>query len=177
MIDSVKPIFECRNCFKRAARFWNKVLHLYVHRSIWKLLLFEWRLICKAEFGRLLDLFRVAWFGNLSRLNDARFVMSNFDSINAPYKFGYVSLRSNQAVTCQKSPKFHTNLSNSEMAFPCKSIQIKVSVFSQGRTSNTCLPWDPSSRACLQATFLDICFTWGVWKVSQVYTDCFYQVS
>ena len=37
-------------------------------------------------------------------------------------KFGYVSLHSNQAVTCQRSPKLHTNVSNSEMASP-KSIQ------------------------------------------------------
>ena len=27
-------------------------------------------------------------------------------------KFGYVSLHTNQAVTCQRSPKFHTNVSN-----------------------------------------------------------------
>ena len=30
---------------------------------------------------------------------------------------------SNQAVTCQRSPKFHTNVSKSEMAFSPKSIQ------------------------------------------------------
>ena len=37
-------------------------------------------------------------------------------------KFGYVSLRGNQAVICQRLSQFHTNVSNSEMAFP-KSIK------------------------------------------------------
>ena len=31
-------------------------------------------------------------------------------------KFGYVTLHSNQAVNCKRSPKFLTNVSNSEMA-------------------------------------------------------------
>ena len=40
-------------------------------------------------------------------------------------KFGCVSLFSNQAVTCQRLPKFHTNVSNSEMASP-KSVHSSI---------------------------------------------------
>ena len=38
-------------------------------------------------------------------------------------KFGLVLLHSNRPVSCQSSPKFHTNYSNSEIASP-KSIQV-----------------------------------------------------
>ena len=51
----------------------------------------------------------------------------------APYKemkpiTRKIRLRSNQALTCQRSPKFHTNVSNSEMLSP--KIPYKVSKFS-----------------------------------------------
>ena len=39
-----------------------------------------------------------------------------------------VSLHSNHAVTCQRSPKFHTNVSNFEMASP--QIHTKSLIFS-----------------------------------------------
>ena len=66
-----------------------------------------------------LHIVQIAFYEEMNPI--ARKIAQNYSKFT---KFGYVSLRCNRAVTCLRSPKFQTNVSNSEMTFT-KSIQIK----------------------------------------------------